>query len=53
MTTLTKMLDHHLWLSGQILDRAAARRRVLDRPIELSVEGIDREPTLRSWPPGW
>jgi AraC family transcriptional regulator len=49
MTALTKMLDHHLWLSGQILDRAGGLDDgVLDRPIELSVEGIDREPTLRS-----
>ena len=49
MTTLTKMLDHHLWLSGQILDRASGLDDgVLDRPIKLSVEGIDREPTLRS-----
>ena len=43
------MLDHHLWLSGQILDRAGGLDDdVLDRPIGLSVEGIDREPTLRS-----
>jgi AraC family transcriptional regulator len=49
MTMLTKMLDHHLWLSGQILDRAAGLGDdVLDRPIELSVDGIDAEPTLRS-----
>src|ERR1700744_4662179 len=49
MTTLTKMLDHHLWLSGQILDRTGALGDdVLDRPIELSVEGIDSAPTLRS-----
>src|ERR1700689_2778925 len=49
MTILTKMLDHHLWLSGQILDRAARLNdEVLDQPIELSVEGIDAAPTLRS-----
>jgi len=49
MTTLTKMLDHHLWLSGEILDRAGRLDDdTLDRPIELSVEGIDAEPTLRS-----
>jgi AraC family transcriptional regulator len=49
MTTLIKMLDHHLWLSGQILDRAGRLDDdVLDRPIELSVGGIDAEPTLRS-----
>lgn len=49
MTALAKMLDHHLWLSGQILDRAGRLGDdVLDRPIKLSVEGIDSEPTLRS-----
>src|ERR1700753_3961333 len=43
------MLDHHLWLTGQILDRAGRLDdAVLDRPIELSVEGIDAGPTLRS-----
>jgi AraC family transcriptional regulator len=46
---LTKMLDHHLWLSGEILDRAGRLDdTVLDQPITQSVGGIDREPTLRS-----
>lgn len=49
MDTLTQMLDHHLWLTGQILDRCGqVDDRVLDSPITLSVEGIDRDPTLRS-----
>lgn len=49
MDVLTRMLDHHLWLSDQILERAEGLDdEVLDRPIELSVEGIDSEPTLRS-----
>jgi hypothetical protein len=49
MSTLTKMLDHHLWLSGQILDRAGGLGDdVLDLPIRLSVEGIDSEPL--AWP---
>ncbi|HEY2794730.1 MAG TPA: AraC family transcriptional regulator [Micromonosporaceae bacterium] len=49
MTTLTKILDHHLWLTGQIIDRAGrVDEEVLDRPIQLSVEGIDEQPTLRS-----
>ena len=44
-----RMLDHHLWLSGEIVDRTArVGDDVLDRRIELSVEGIDHEPTLRS-----
>jgi AraC family transcriptional regulator len=43
------MLDHHLWLVGEILDRLErVDDDALDRPIELSVEGIDRDPTLRS-----
>lgn len=49
MDVLTRMLDHHLWLSQQIIARAAQLDdTVLDRPIELSVEGIDDSPTLRS-----
>lgn len=49
MDVLTRMLDHHIELVGQIIDRAGTvDDEVLDRPIELSIEGIDREPTLRS-----
>ena len=49
MDVLTRMLDHHLWLSQQIIDRTTQLDdTVLDRPIELSVEGIDETPTLRS-----
>ena len=49
MDVLTRMLDHHLWLSAEILDRAARLEdAILDRPITQSVEGIDHEPTLRS-----
>jgi AraC family transcriptional regulator len=49
MDILDRMLDHHLWLVGEIVDRAAqVSDDVLDKPIELSVEGIDRSPTLRS-----
>lgn len=48
MDVLTGMLDHHLWLVGEIIDRTAGLGdEVLDRPIELSVEGIDEHPTLR------
>jgi AraC-like DNA-binding protein len=49
MDLLTKLLEHHVWLVGQILDRAErlpADR--VDEPITVSVEGIDDEPTLRS-----
>jgi AraC family transcriptional regulator len=49
MDVLVNMVDHHLWLTGEIIDRLpVAGDEVLDRPIELSVEGIDESPTLRS-----
>jgi hypothetical protein len=49
MDVLTRMYDHHVWLTGEIVDRLARLDdEVLDRPIELSVEGIDGELTLRS-----
>jgi AraC family transcriptional regulator len=49
MDVLVQMLDHHLWLVGEIIDRTARLDdTVLDQRIELSVEGIDRDPTLRS-----
>lgn len=49
MDVLVRMLDHHLWLTGEILDRAGRLDDVtLDAPITLSVEGIDADPTLRS-----
>lgn len=49
MDVLTRMLDHHLWLAGQIIDRTGQLSDdVLDQPIRQSVEGIDDSPTLRS-----
>jgi hypothetical protein len=49
MDVLEGMLDHHLSLVGDIVTRTErVSDEVLDRPIELSVEGIDRDPTLRS-----
>lgn len=48
MDVLTRMLDHHLWLTGEIVDRIdGLGEEVLDRPIESSVAGIDAGPTLR------
>lgn len=45
---LIRMLDHHLLLVAEIIDRLEqVDVDALDRPIELSVEGIDRDPTLR------
>jgi hypothetical protein len=49
MKLLTKMIEHHVWLVGELVERAAPLDpSVLDAPITLSVEGIDRAPTLRS-----
>jgi AraC-like DNA-binding protein len=48
MDVLTRMVDHHLWLTGENIDRTARLDdAVLDRPVELSVEGIDENPSLR------
>lgn len=48
MDILTRMFDHHIWLAGQIIDHSAGLADDdLDRPIALSVEGIDDSPTLR------
>jgi AraC family transcriptional regulator len=48
MDVLTRMLDHHLWLTGEIIDRSARLGDDdLDRPVRLSVEGIDDDPSLR------
>jgi AraC-like DNA-binding protein len=49
MDLLTRMVEHHVWLIGELLARAERLSDdVLDTPIEISVEGIDDEPTLRS-----
>jgi AraC family transcriptional regulator len=46
MDVLTGMIDHHLWLVGEIVDRTGqVDDDNLDRPIELSVESIDERPT--------
>jgi len=46
MDVLTGMVDHHLWLVGEIVDRTGrVDDEALDRPIELSVESIDERPT--------
>jgi AraC-like DNA-binding protein len=49
MDLIRTMVDHHVWLLGQMLGEAARLPDAeLDRPIEISVEGIDADPTLRS-----
>lgn len=49
MSLARGMVDHHVWLVGEMLDRAGRLDdAVLDRPVVLSVEGVDDDPTLRS-----
>ncbi len=49
MDLMRKMVEHHVWLVGEIVDRAGTlTEEQLDAPIELSVEGVDDDPTLRS-----
>jgi AraC-like DNA-binding protein len=49
MDLLLKMVEHHVWLVGEMVERASSLTdEQLDAPIELSVEGVDDEPTLRS-----
>ncbi|GAA1608624.1 MULTISPECIES: AraC family transcriptional regulator [Kribbella] len=49
MDLVRSMIDHHVWLLGQMLQQAARLTdEQLDRRIEISVEGIDAEPTVRS-----
>src|SRR4029079_1548925 len=49
MDLMTKMVEHHVWLVGEIVERAATlSEESLDGPIEVSVEGVDDDPTLRS-----
>lgn len=49
MELMVAMVAHHVWLVGQMLDRAARLPAdQLAAPIRISVEGIDDDPTLRS-----
>jgi AraC family transcriptional regulator len=49
MDLLQRLVEHHVWLVGEIVERAGRlRAEQLDAPIELSVEGVDDDPTLRS-----
>jgi AraC family transcriptional regulator len=49
MDLLTRMVEHHVWLVGEMLARAETLPdERLDAPIELSVEDLDADPTLRS-----
>jgi AraC-like DNA-binding protein len=49
MNLLNKMVEHHVWLVGELLQRAGRLDdAMLDTPIQLSVEGVDDHPTIRS-----
>ena len=49
MDLMQRMVEHHVWLVGEIVGHAATLTdEQLDAAIELSVEGVDDEPTLRS-----
>ena len=49
MELLERMVEHHVWLLGEMVERAGTLPDdVLDKRIEISVAGIDDEPTMRS-----
>jgi len=49
MDLVIRMVEHHVWLVGEMLARAERLPpQRLEAPVEISVEGIDDEPTLRS-----
>lgn len=49
MDLVTKMVEHHVWLTGEFVTRAEhLDEATLDKPIVISVEGVDDDPTLRS-----
>jgi len=49
MELVTTMFDHHVWAIGKMIDLAGdLTPEQLDEPIELSVEGVDDDPTIRS-----
>jgi len=49
MELVTTMFDHHVWAVGKMIDLAEGLDdEQLDKPIVLSVEGVDDDPTIRS-----
>ena len=49
MDLIERMVGHHVWLLGELAARAEnLPDNALDAPIELSVDSIDGNPTLRS-----
>jgi len=48
MDLITRMVEHHVWLVGEMLDRATRLTdEQLDQTIQISVEDVDESPTLR------
>lgn len=48
MNLIERMVEHHIWLVGEMIDKAArVDDATLDKPIQMSVEGIDNDPTAR------
>lgn len=49
MELLNRMVEHHTWLIGEIVERAASLDdAALDRPIKMSVPHFDDDPSIRS-----
>jgi hypothetical protein len=49
MDLLTRMIEHHLWLTSEMLDRATRLSdEQLDAPIEVPIGTIDDDMTIRS-----
>ena len=49
MDLLTPMVDHHVWLVGRLVDECGRLApQQLDARINISVDGIDHDPTVRS-----
>jgi AraC-like DNA-binding protein len=49
MDLIVTMTEHHIWLVGQLIERASRMDDAqLDVPIEISVVGVDDQPTPRS-----
>ena len=49
MSLLIRMVEHHVWLVGELIDSAdSLTDEQLDVPIDLPFEGIDDDPSIRS-----
>ncbi len=49
MDLMTRMIEHHVWLTGELIDRATRLTdEQLDAPIEVPIGTIDCDMTIRS-----